>query len=153
VNLENVLSSLPVENWRTRQVIAFEWYDGPRQGVCALASPPCEFFFEIIKEQFQEDDLDDRWYRLSVISPGTVDSLINALRVVGPARQPIWTPLWRFPSEREQQEAEDAVDEVKRERRPTPIIIHSRDMIDFLGYWPATPAPWAVEEHPPLVTR
>ena len=48
MDLEQLLTAVPVSGWRTRQAVVFDWYDGPREGVCALAEPACEFYFNCL---------------------------------------------------------------------------------------------------------
>jgi hypothetical protein len=51
MSLEHKLLSTPVDQWTVRQVVVLDWYDGPREGVCSLASPGGEFFFELLAER------------------------------------------------------------------------------------------------------
>ena len=62
--LEKALLSVPTKDWQVGQIIVFDWYDGPREGICKMARPLCCFYFEVIEEEATEDDLDDRYFRL-----------------------------------------------------------------------------------------
>ena len=33
--LEEMLEALPADQWKIKQVYAFDWYDGLREGVCS----------------------------------------------------------------------------------------------------------------------
>ena len=67
MKLEQLLGSLPCQKWQTRQAIVLDWYDGPRQGLCALDKPGGEFVFEILDERVNEQGLDDRLFRLRAL--------------------------------------------------------------------------------------
>src|SRR5436309_2373273 len=96
MDLEQLLTAVPVSGWRTRQAVVFDWYDGPREGVCALAEPACEFYFELLAEHPTPDDLDDRLFRISELPSGSVDELLAALGDLGPPAPQLWSPVWRF---------------------------------------------------------
>lgn len=134
MNLEQLLTSVPAPQWRTRQAVVFDWYDGPREGVCALAEPACEFYFELLAERPTPDDLDDRLYRVSALPPGSVDELLTALADLGPLAAPLWSPVWRFSMPAEREKADRTVHDTRARRRPTDLVVYSRDMCEFLGY-------------------
>jgi hypothetical protein len=135
IELEAALQSMPVEQWITRQAVVFDWFDGPRQGVGALAAPTCEFFFELLDERPTEDGLDDRLFRLSALPAGSVAEIVTTLHELGAPAGPVWVPVWRFPSEAARQQADQFVANLLMQRRPSTIVVHTRDLLHFLGYW------------------
>jgi hypothetical protein len=138
MDLEAALTSAPVARWRTRQAVVFDWYDGPREGVCALAEPACEFYFELLDERPSADDLDDRLFRLSAVPAGTTDRLLDGLRDLGGPAGPVWVPLWRFDGDAARQRADQLVESAQASRRPSSLVIATRDMTQFLGCWTLT---------------
>jgi hypothetical protein len=138
MNLEKVLVSVPVEQWRTRQAIVSDWNDGPREGFCALANPEVEFHFSLLGERRNRDDADDRLFRLSEIPIGSVALATKQLREVGLVPElasPVWCPLWRFPTDEARRRADQALHEIEAERKPTAMVILTRDLAEFLGCW------------------
>ncbi len=133
MDLEERLKSWPQSVWTTGQAIILDWYDGPRAGICALAEPAAEFAFELLDERPTDDGLDDRLFRISALPPGTVDRTLAALHELGGPRGPVWTPVWRFASEEARQRAEGHLETVTAQKRPTSLVIHTRDMQNFLG--------------------
>src|SRR5262245_2582352 len=133
--LETILTTSPPGQWVTRQAVIFDWHDGPRQGVCALAVPSCEFVFDLLDERLNPDDLDDRLFRVRELPPGAVAELLTALRPLGGPAGPVWVPFWRFPTEAERRPAEAKVNALLAGARPTPVVIATRDMQQFLGCW------------------
>src|SRR5438876_4645618 len=103
MKLETLLGSLPVDQWVTKQAVVFDWFDGPREGVCSLARPGGEFYFELLDERPNAEDLDDRLFRLSELAPGSVTEVLTATRELGQPTGPVWVPMWRFPNETAQQ--------------------------------------------------
>ena len=57
MTLESQLVSIPPEQWKTRQAVIFDWYDGPREGICALEHPCLEFSFKLLAERPTEKQL------------------------------------------------------------------------------------------------
>ena len=109
MSLERELQSSPPVNWHTRKAIIFDWYDGPREGVCALASPKAEFLFELLDERFNSDDLDDRVFRVKELPEGSVDSIWASLADLGPPDKGVWSPVWKFSSDSQQKHADRLV--------------------------------------------
>ena len=135
MNLVKDIQSLPPAQWLTRKAIIFDWYDGPREGVCALAQPGVEFSFELLDERSNANDLDDRLFRLKELPAGSVDGIWASLAELAPPDQAFWVPLWEFPNEIKQQEADKHVQETLGRARATPVDIATRDMRHFLGCW------------------
>ncbi len=135
MTFEQTIASLPVSQWKTRRAIVFDYYDGPRSGICCLELPAVEFWFDLLDERYNEDGLDDRLYRINELSPGTVAEVDAMLRVVGSPIGPVWAPIWRFSDDESRRTAEQRLKNIEASKRPTTIVIHSQDMQDFLGRW------------------
>jgi hypothetical protein len=135
MSLEQVLASLPVEQWQTRQAIIWDWFDGPREGVCALRRPHAAFWFELLDERPTADDLDYRMFRVSEIAPDQVDAIQTLLPELGHAAGPVWVPVWQFATDAARQRAEVFIHTVQAHARPTATVIATRDMAHFLGCW------------------
>jgi hypothetical protein len=110
MNLEEALVSVDFNQWKVRQVIALDWYDGPRDGLCALATPDCEFAFDLLDERFNPDDMDSRLFRLRELSSGSVDSAF-------------------------QDDSDANLNRILSQSRLTNVIVHSQDFENFLGFW------------------
>jgi hypothetical protein len=135
MTFETKLLSLPLEKWKTRLAIIFDWYDGPRAGLCSLEVPEVEFSFKLLDERTNEDTADDRLFRLSELPAGSVAEALALLRDLGYPTGPFWVPIWRFPSDAERLKAEDQLRRIEEQRRPTQVVIFTRDMVEFLGCW------------------
>lgn len=133
--LELALSSCRVTLWQIRQVVMLDWYDGPRRGLCEMAFPKCVFYFVLFAERHSDDDLDDRLFRLSEAPPYSVDQIMTILSELGKPKVPIWIPRWEFCDLASKQHAERQVEMLYRTFKETGIIIQTRDMEHFLGYW------------------
>lgn len=130
--LEIILGSTPPALWEIEQAIVFDWYDGPREGVCALSTPRCCFHFQIIAENRHNDCAH---YNLSEMPLDSVEQLMLILAELGPKAKPIWIPLWRFKDQAAQIEAEQAVDRLLALKKPTTLIMATNDMRRFKGCW------------------
>src|SRR5688572_25483495 len=84
MKLEALLRSVPVDQWVVQDVIAFDWYDGAREGVCSLARPGGEFYFELLDERLNPDGVDDRLFRLSELPTGSVAELRSVWQFTKP---------------------------------------------------------------------
>ena len=132
---QNALLSLPPLDWSVDQVIVFDWYDGPRQGIARLAKPECEFIFDLLAERPNADGLDDRLFRVSEIPPGSVSRVLTAIRWLGNPTNVVWVPVWKFDSEEERIRADQEIDRILNQQRSTGLMISSRDLTTFLGCW------------------
>ena len=129
--IEAALVNTPCNLWRTRQAIVLDWNDGPREGLCALSNPGCEFHFELHTEKHAAADLDDRLYLISFLKTGSVDRVLEALNQLGEPTRPVWTPIWRFDPSRGRINAEKVLDGIVKSKRPTGLIVRSNDMQHF----------------------
>lgn len=134
-DLESALGSVPVTRWTTRQAVVFDWYDGPRGGVCALETPTAEFRFELLDERPTADGLDDRLYRVSALPAGSVDEIVAALDDLGGPTGPVWVPVWKFPTGEARRQAERRLESLLARDRPTSLVVRTPDMLRFLGSW------------------
>jgi hypothetical protein len=135
MSLESSLASVPVRAWKTGQAVVFDWYDGPRAGVCRLENPAVEFAFDLLDERFNEDTLDDRLFRLSELPAGSVAAVLTVLRQLGQPAGPVWVPTWRFPDEAARAVAEQHLQTIEASKRATELVVFTRDMEEFLGCW------------------
>jgi hypothetical protein len=131
--MQQALTTLPPKDWITKQVVVFDWYDGPRQGVAWMTKPECEFVFELLTERHNPDGLDDRLFRVSELPPGSVTQILEAIRLLGNPANEVWVPLWKFDSEQERQRSDQEIDRILSQQKRTPLVISSRDMITFQG--------------------
>lgn len=69
--LEQTLKQIPVNTWKTEQVIVLDWYDAPRTGFCKMAVPEVEFYFTVFADRYVEDSLDDHLYTITCCPVGT----------------------------------------------------------------------------------
>jgi hypothetical protein len=135
--LESALFTKPTREWKTRQAVIFDWYDGPRTGVASLEAPAYEFHFHLLSEKATDDDLDDRLFRVSELPVGSVSQILKAVQGLGEPATTTWAPVWRFPSEKERIAAELEIERLLAKKRETDIVIWTRDMREFLGAWHA----------------
>lgn len=133
--LEGALSSLPPKHWQVEQVVILDWYDGPRTGLCKMAKPQCTFHFALLVERVLPDDLDDRVFRLSEASEGTMEQTLSILGALGPPHTPVWVPIWSFDSKSHRLEAEQKLESLLASLVRTTLIVQTPDMIHFLGFW------------------
>jgi hypothetical protein len=135
MSIETLLLSVAVKNWRTQHAVVFDWHDGPKQGVCSLATPECEFVFDLVAERFNPDGLDDKLFRLREVPKGTIAKILSLVSSLGPQAIPVWAPVWSFANASERTSADNAIDEILNSSRHTSILIRTQDMVTFLGCW------------------
>lgn len=108
--LEELLSLDPTE-WHGGQMIALDWYDGPRKGFCRLARPAVEFYFTLLDERRDPDGQDDRLFAVYALPLGAGEQLD-------------WTD-WHPHN----------ADALIGSATPTDIVVYAKDMSHFLGCW------------------
>lgn len=128
---DDALLDIPCKRWKTRQAIVLDWADGPREGLCALAVPEYEFYFELHSEKPSSDDLDDRLYLLSRVRAGSVERVTKALASLGKSKRLVWAPQWNFADDAARIRAEAVLASVLKSKRRTGLIVRTRDMIQF----------------------
>lgn len=140
MDAERRLLTTPPASWRVERVIALDWYDGPRQGLCRLADPEVEFVFRLLAERTTPDDLDDRVFAVERLPAGSVASAVAALAPFGSPRNATWVPVMRHPDRNVREESKAALDAIQRRATSTPVVFYTRDFETFLGCWSADAA-------------
>ena len=131
------LLAIPPSEWITRQVVILDWYDGPRAGLCALAHPPCCVWFQIVGEQI--NILGEKLFQLHMAPPAAMDELLDTLSELGPPRVPSWGVIWRFETERAEQEADKYIHALLQGLEPSSLFVQSYDLLRFSNAWNAFP--------------
>ena len=121
-------------------MVTFEWYDGPREGICELEYPECAFSFEIIAERWHDNHFDHRLFRLSEIEVGSVARAIAILHKAGPPTTPAWAPHGAYESEEDRLRIEEGIEQILSKKVPTRVIVRTDDLIKFGEVWLETHA-------------
>lgn len=132
--IDELLYSEP-STWQVQQIIAFDWYDGARDGFCWLIEPTVEFHFKLLDERPTEEDLDDRLYSISELPKGTCKDILQDLLPLGEPAGKVWCPIWQHSDLTYLRKVEAKIDTLIERATPTSIVIYSRNMTVFLGCW------------------
>lgn len=126
-------------DWKADQIIALDWYDGPRSGVCRFNVPALEASFELLDERPTIDDLDDRLYYLRRLPAGSVQELATSLLTqCGAPQAPTWSPIW--PTDTGARTALDqVVSKILERGQDMDVILLSRDFQRILQVWTGQP--------------
>jgi hypothetical protein len=141
MTLEHTLNTTAPSRWTTRRAIVLDWDDGPRAGVCALAQPPCEFFFHLFAGPPQGDLLAIHLFAVSELPAGSVAQVESLLEELGRPSGPLWVPVWQFPSDAARRDIEGRLNALLVAARPTPLLVASADWLHFEGCWDADVPP------------
>jgi hypothetical protein len=133
--LQKALMSLPFEQWQVKQLIVLDWHDGPREGVCEMLQPACSFYFKIIAEEMHKGGHTGALFSINELPIKTTAQIIATLADLNQPINQVWVPIWIFPNEAAQLDAEKSLEELLSLRSKSNIIIRSKDMIVFMGCW------------------
>jgi len=136
---EESLLLTPVGEWITKQAIVFDWFDGPREGICSLTKPEISFYFELIDERPLPDGLDDRLFSLKQIQVSSIDEISTAISELGTPSGKVWVPVWKFQSSLNRDQAEKIINQIVSNSNKTDLVVFTRDMVEFLGCWRVKP--------------
>jgi hypothetical protein len=124
---ETQLLSVPTSEWIIDRVVVLDWYDGPRQGFCALAHPSVDFVFDVVDEIYKPDGLDMRIMQLKELSTGSVGRLIAELTQLG------WGSAGITPEA--DARAREIIDALENRAEQTCLLIASTDMKQITACW------------------
>ena len=133
--VQRILMSTPIDTWKVRQVIAFDWHDGPQEGICAFDYPACELYFVTLAQQWLGGRFGDRLYKLSQLSGGALTRTLAAFGVPVPPHVPTWAPHGDYETEEIRARVEAELDGILDEAIPTSLIVRSPDMMVFSEIW------------------
>lgn len=119
--LATTLATIPIVEWHVDNVIIFDWYDGPLEGICILDQPDCLFYFRCVGERSCSDRPNDRLFEIREI-------LDTSSSDIG---------LWRRAAEPNSDRTEGATDEwkalVSRLGEPV-LLVRTENMLRFDTY-------------------
>jgi len=144
--LAQLLFSVPPAGWRTRQVVVFDWQNGPRQGFCALEFPACAFYFEVLAERWSGSRYDDRLFRIHQLEWSAVERAARVFGHATPPTAPVWAPGVVPVDDDERRRIEAELAAIVAERVETRLLCRTGDMVSFTEVWLdtcSTPEPGA----------
>lgn len=107
------------KKWRVSRLVALGYYDGPTEGVVELADGWGAYSFNMIAADTERDL---RAIKLATLPPTKFDELVRLLEEeLGPARWPIWVPMWEFRSDERRRVAEERVNAIYATAEPIAI--------------------------------
>ena len=144
--MRTVLGDVDALEWIPRQSIVFDWSNGPKQGICALAYPQTEFEFKCIAEKYNPDGIDHRLYSLLELPSGSVDCVLGLIKELGTPENTVWIPIWNFPTQEDKHKVNAQIDQLLGSGKPTNLIFYSQDLVSILGCWKVDSLPENVDD-------
>jgi hypothetical protein len=126
--------SVPPREWRTKQVISFDWHDGPRSGLGHFLVPDFVCYFETLAEQWSDGSFGDRIYRLRRISDTAMSDVLTLYGLTEVPRSPLWAPHGPL-SEAQEEELERTLDRLLENSTPLSLLVRSRDLLVITELW------------------
>jgi hypothetical protein len=116
------------------RVLAFDYHDGPREGILQLGDGGEVYRFVLIEEiERTGPDADNvRVFGLSPLPPQTLDQITDLVSPYSKPRWPVWVPLWRFPTETIRQEIDSRVEALLEPVGPVVWRITTTDLVGTL---------------------
>ena len=129
------LMSVSIDQWKVSQVIALDWQDGPREGICVLERPACQLYFDTLAEQWLGSRFGDRLYRLHRLADDALQRTLLAFGVPVPPHSPTWAPHGEYASDAEQTRIETAIEAIVGSAEFVGVAVRSPDMLVFSEIW------------------
>jgi hypothetical protein len=106
--MKHQMTAINPTNWRPRRLIAFEYYDGPTEGIVDLGSDVGAYCFKVMAMDVEREL---RVLKLKHLSSDRFDAIVTMISVsLGPPKWPIWVPLWEFTTDEARLDAESTID-------------------------------------------
>jgi hypothetical protein len=132
-------ASTPVGQLRPAESVILDWHDGPREGFLRFEVPPSTWYFRLLAQTTDPDDVDNRVFWFAPAPDDTLPRLHSALLPLGPPPRPFWTPVWRFPDDASRDLADATVAELVGRVAPPEVLVESRDLTTFRRVWLSVP--------------
>lgn len=115
MSLTEKLMNVDINSIKVKHLIVIDWYDGYREGLCELETPPCCFYFSLLDERPTPDDLDDRFLQLTELSADEY-LLIRNIKY-------------------EKEVFAQQLERIKKKKNESDPVIWTRDMKKFFRIW------------------
>jgi hypothetical protein len=113
------------------RVLALGYYDGPTNGVLQCGEGGPVYKFDLLAGPFStEDGLGDlRVFGLAPLPPQALDQLADAYQRYGPARWPLWVPIWHFPTAADEEAMNRLTDQMLLKAGSTEWVLATFDLM------------------------
>jgi hypothetical protein len=110
------------------RAIVLGWYDGPIEGFVRCSS--CNRIFRFVMLDSLDEDREIRIYSLAPVANDSWDRLVTALSPFMAPNWPMWTPLWKFPTEADRIAVDRVVDELIAQADPPEYVVIAPGLLD-----------------------
>lgn len=107
---------IDISDWCITQSLVFDWYDGPKHGVCVLENLSMEVEYKCVAERYNPDGCDHRIFSISEIERGSVARLS---RIMGSDKE----------------NTNFAIDEMMSKSRRARLFVYSFNFVTLLRGW------------------
>lgn len=135
---EKTLLTTPPSVWRASQIIALEWLDGPRGGLCRFDVPSCTFYFEVVADQWLSGTFGDKLYRLQLVDNDALTKVVNAYGLEEAPHQPIWAPHGSIDDVVEER-VNSTLEKILATSTSLSMLIRSKDLLTISEVWLGSP--------------
>ncbi|MEO6810423.1 MAG: hypothetical protein ABI353_15015 [Isosphaeraceae bacterium] len=112
------------------RVIAPGWHDGPTSGLLECGVCERDYRFELFDEVINDPERRDvRTYSLAPLMRGSLDRLVDALALYQSPRQPVWVPLWTFPTEAAREALDNQTQRILDSAGPPELAITTDNLV------------------------
>ena len=131
---DSALIALLTKEWTPRQLLIFDWYDGPIDGLCQPTDSEVCLHFSSLAEQWHGGPVHERLFGLRRVRDSAIREVQIAYGVTSqPAEQVCSAPPYR--SEAERLAVEAVLEDLIGTSSPTRVAIRSSDMLSVLDIW------------------
>ena len=110
------------------RVIVLGYYDGATNGVIQF---PDESVFRFDWVDEPDPNGDERSFNFAPLPPDALDRLTTVIAPYIPPTEPVWFPIWRFPSPEIQRAVEAEVDVILADAGPVNWVVTTSDYHGF----------------------
>ena len=139
--IKEILST-EINAWKTNALFVLDYYDGPLEGFGKFEIPETYFYFRLLGERVESNNLDDRIYTLNIIEYVDFQKIENILKINFKNKS---NGTFGFPyseklnsDESSEKELSFTLTEIISKLDSPELIVRSRDFNSFLNVWRIT---------------
>jgi hypothetical protein len=102
------------------RLIVFDFYDGPLEGVATCSVCGSEYVFQV---KWWDPHEDLRIFELRPLTRGTFPRIADICPKISEPVSPVWIPIWQFPTEADERQANAAVEELLEPEGTARVLI------------------------------
>lgn len=135
MKINNMFNNFQSKKLKLSQIVVLDWYDGPTEGLCKINDSDSFYSFKLIAEREEDNDVNDRLFKLSEINQNVVSKILVLLKPYLQSSGIYLTPEIEKLSKNESATLDKLLSELDTKNKMEEVIIKIDENSGITDFW------------------